>query len=113
MHHHGWRKLAPNKRPLQSDPVTREAFKKLPETLERITAEWAQGAPAQLIFQHEARFGRNSDLRSAWAPKLIRPLCTAMLIHEYTGSYAAIHIGERGTLMLPSVNGECVRVFLK
>ncbi|TAG03673.1 MAG: hypothetical protein EAZ43_06580 [Betaproteobacteria bacterium] len=113
MHHHGRRRLAPNKRPPQSDPVTQEAFKKLLETPERIKAEWAQSAPVQLIFQHEARFGRISDLRSAWAPKLTRPLCTAMLIHEYTGSSAAIHIGERGTLMLPSVNGECVRVFLK
>ena len=44
----------------------------------------------------------------------IRPLCTAMLTHEYTYAYAAVDVdtGELNTLILPSVNGECMQVFL-
>ncbi len=66
------------------------------------------------MFQDEARFGRINDVRRAWAPKPIRPLCTAMLTHEYTYAYAAVDVdsGELDTLMLPSVNGECMQIFL-
>ena len=66
------------------------------------------------MFQDEARFGRINDVRRAWAPKPIRPLCTAMLTHEYTYAYAAVDVdsGELDTLILPSVNGECMQVFL-
>jgi transposase len=66
------------------------------------------------MFQDEARFGRINDVRHAWAPKPIRPLCTAMLTHEYTYAYAAVDVdsGELDTLILPSVNGACMQVFL-
>ena len=36
------------------------------------------------MFQDEARFGRINDVRRCWAPKPVRPLCQAMLTHEYT-----------------------------
>ena len=66
------------------------------------------------MFQDEARFGRINDVRRCWAPKPIRPLCRAMLTHEYTYAYAAIDIdtGELDSLILPSVNTECMQVFL-
>ena len=66
------------------------------------------------MFQDEARFGRINDVRHAWAPKPIRPVCTAMLTHEYTYAYAAVDVdtGEFDSLILPSVNGECMQVFL-
>ena len=37
-----------------------------------------------------------------------------MLTHEYTDAYAAgdIDCGERDTLILPHVNGDCMQVFL-
>ena len=66
------------------------------------------------MFQDEARFGRINDVRRAWAPKPIRPLCTGMLTHEYTYAYAAVDVdsGELDTLILPHVNGDCMQVFL-
>lgn len=66
------------------------------------------------MFQDEARFGRINDVRRCWAPQPMRPLCTAMLTHEYTYAYAAVDVdtGELDTLILPSVNGECMQVFL-
>ena len=66
------------------------------------------------MFQDEARFGRINDVRRCWAPKPIRPLCRAMLTHEYTYAYAAVDIdtGELDSLILPSVNTECMQVFL-
>ena len=66
------------------------------------------------MFQDEARFGRINDVRHAWAPKPIRPVCTAMLTHEYSYAYAAVDVdsGELDCLILPSVNGECMQVFL-
>lgn len=66
------------------------------------------------MFQDEARFGRINDVRRCWAPQPMRPLCTAMLTHEYTYAYAAVDVdtGELDTLILPSVNSQCMQVFL-
>jgi transposase len=66
------------------------------------------------MFQDEARFGRISDVRRCWAPKPVRPLCQAMLTHEYTYAYAAVNIenGTLDTLVLPHVNTECMQIFL-
>ena len=65
------------------------------------------------MFQDEARFGRINDVRRCWAPKPVRPLCRAMLTHEYTYAYAAVDVdtGELDSLILPSVNTECMQVF--
>ena len=50
------------------------------------------------MFQDEARFGRINDVRRYWAPRPVRPLCQAMLTHEYTYAYAAVDVasGELG-----------------
>lgn len=66
------------------------------------------------MFQDEARFGLIADVRRAWAPKPIRPLCCGMLTHEYTYAYAAVDIltGELDALILPHVNTPCMQVFL-
>ena len=55
------------------------------------------------MFQDEARFGRINDVRRCWAPKPVRPLCQAMLTHEYTYAYAAVDVltGELDSLTLP------------
>jgi transposase len=87
--------------------------KKLPELLAQIRAEWAQG-PIRLMFQDEARFGRINDVRRCWAPKPLRPVCQAMLTHEYTYAYAAVDVasGEVDSLILPHVNTPCMQIFL-
>jgi len=66
------------------------------------------------MFQDEARFGRINDVRRCWAPKPIRPLCKAMLTHEYTYAYAAVDVqrGVLDTLVLPHVNTDCMQIFL-
>ena len=66
------------------------------------------------MFQDEARFGRISDVRRCWAPKPLRPICRAMLTHEYTYAYAAVDVrtGELDSLILPHVNTECMQLFL-
>lgn len=55
------------------------------------------------MFQDEARFGRINDVRQCWAPKPLRPLCKAMLTHEYTYAYAAVEpaTGIMNALILP------------
>jgi transposase len=66
------------------------------------------------MFQDEARFGRINDVRRCWAPKPLRPVCQAMLTHEYTYAYAAVDVvsGEMDSLILPHVNTACMQVFL-
>ena len=66
------------------------------------------------MFQDEARFGRINDVRRCWAPKPMRPLCQAMLTHEYTYAYAAVEAksGELDSLILPHVNTDCMQLFL-
>jgi len=70
--------------------------------------------PLRLMFQDEARFGRISDCRRAWAPRPVRPLVKAMLTHEYTYAYAAVSPldGRFDSLVLPHVNTVCMQIFL-
>ena len=92
--------------------------KKLPETLAAIDKEWPKEGPGtgplKLMFQDEARFGRISDVRRCWAPYPVRPLCRAMLTHEYTYAYGAVDVtsGEFDSLILPHVNTPCMQIFL-
>ena len=66
------------------------------------------------MFQDEARFGRINDVRRCWAPLPMRPVCRAMLTHEYTYAYGAVDVvtGELDSLILPHVNTECMQIFL-
>lgn len=66
------------------------------------------------MFQDEARFGRISNVRRCWAPKPLRPICQAMLTHEYTYVYGAVDVctGELDSLILPHVNTDCMQLFL-
>lgn len=66
------------------------------------------------MFQDEARFGRINDVRRCWAPRPLRPLCQAMLTHEYTYAYAAVDAlsGQMDSLILPHVNTHCMQLFL-
>lgn len=66
------------------------------------------------MFQDEACFGRISDVRRCWAPYLMRPMCQAMLTHEYTYAYGAVDActGELDSLILPQVNAGCMQLFL-
>ena len=66
------------------------------------------------MFQDEARFGRISDCRYCWAPYPLRPTVKAMLTHQYVYAYAAVSPmdGCVDSLVLPSVNGECMAHFL-
>jgi transposase len=66
------------------------------------------------MFQDEARFGRINDVRRCWAPAPVRPLCQAMLTHEYTYAYGAVDVvsGEFDSLILPHVNTDCMQLFL-
>jgi hypothetical protein len=88
--------------------------KKLPETLAAIRKDWAQGQAIKLMFQDEARFGRISDVRRCWAPMPLRPICQAMLTHEYTYVFGAVDVctGELDSLILPQVNTACMQLFL-
>jgi len=67
-----------------------------------------------VMFQDEARFGRINDVRRCWAPYPLRPLCQAMLTHEYTYAYAAVDVvsGAMDSLILPHVNTECMQIFI-
>ena len=87
--------------------------KKLPEALAALSAD-AAASPVKLMFQDEARFGRISDVRRCWAPFPVRPLCQAMLTHEYTYAYGAVDVvtGELDSLILPHVNTDCTQIFL-
>ena len=66
------------------------------------------------MFQDEARLGRINDIRRAWAPKPMRPLCQAMITHEYTYAYAAVDVmsGQLDSLILPHVNTDGMQLFL-
>lgn len=89
--------------------------KKLPEEIKAGQSGFKEVAPLRLMFQDEARFGRISDTRHCWCPKPMRPVAKAMVTQEYTYAYAAVSPvdGVLDTLILPSVNGSCMEIFLK
>ncbi len=68
----------------------------------------------RVMFQDDARFGRISDVRQCWCPKPLRPVVQAMVTQEYTYAYAALSPadGHMDSLVLPNVNGTCMKVFL-
>ncbi len=74
--------------------------------------DWRKLAPDKR--PDEARFGRINDVRRCWAPKPMRPLCQAMLTHEYTYAYASCEpaTGVMEALILPQVNTQCMQIFL-
>ena len=88
--------------------------KKLGEYIEEIEGNWLGDQPILLLFQDEARFGRISDIRKCWCPKPYRPLCQAMITHEYTYAYAAVSVadGQMDSLILPHVNSAGRQIFL-
>ena len=93
---HGWRKLAAHKRHPQSDIAERKRNGgKLPQRLCQLRALGSNQVPIKLMFQDKARFGRINDVRRCWAPKPVRPLCQAMLTHEYTYAYVAVGCADR------------------
>ena len=53
-------------------------------------------------------------VRRCSAPYPIRPLCRAMLTHEYTYAYGAVDVvsGELDSLILPHLNTDCMQIFL-
>ena len=55
-----------------------------------------------------------NDVRRCWAPRPVRPLCRAMMTHEYTYAYGAVDVlnGELDSLILPHVNTDCMQIFL-
>jgi transposase len=67
------------------------------------------------MFQDEARFGRISDVRRCWCPRPLRPLVRAMVTQEYSYAYTALcpMDGRMDSLILPHVNGCCMRIFLE
>ena len=68
-----------------------------------------------LLAQDEARFGRISEARRAWAPPGVRPLCPRQVVREslYVFAAAAPATGELCALVLPHCNTEAMSLFLR
>jgi hypothetical protein len=66
------------------------------------------------MFEDEARFGRISEPRRAWAPPGVRPRVASRIVREYGYSYAAVspHDGVLDSLVLPEVNASLMSLFL-
>jgi transposase len=78
------------------------------------TRQAQRGLRLQLWFEDEARFGRMTDPRRAWALPGVRPLVPRRIERESGYAYAAVapHEGARVSLVLPEVNAELMSLFL-
>src|SRR5215470_689164 len=65
--------------------------------------------------EDEARFGRVSIPRRAWAPPGMRPCAPQHIVREYTHVYAAVAPaeGKMTSLILPSADTEMMNLFLE
>ena len=65
--------------------------------------------------EDEARFGRISIPRRAWAPPGVRPHAPRQIVRDYTHVYAAVAPaeGKMTSLILPSADTEMMSLFLE
>jgi transposase len=79
-----------------------------------VAKQAAAGRSLRLMFEDEARFGRISDPRRAWAPPDVRPRVASRIVREYGYAYAAVspHDGVLDSLVLPEVNADTMSLFL-
>jgi transposase len=103
--------LAPRRQPEAAGSIQ----KKLRRRVRTEAIRQAQrGLRLRLWFEDEARFGRMTDPRRAWAPPGVRPLVPRRIEREYGYAYAAVapHEGALVSLVLPEVNAELMSLFL-
>jgi transposase len=69
----------------------------------------------KLMFQDEARFGRLKQPKRCWAPRHIQPEVPSQIIREYEYVYGVVdpHKGDSLFFVLPSMETECLNLFLK
>jgi transposase len=80
----GWRKLVPRPDHPDASRKQQQAFKKLRRRVRTEATRPAQrGLRLRLWFEDEARFGRMTDPRRAWAPPGVRPLVPRRIEREY------------------------------
>jgi transposase len=98
----------------------KKQWRRLKKTFQELVEKNRQEAQKQkmnfrVMFQDEARFGRINDPRRCWAPKGVRPEVSKQIIREYTYAYAAVSPvdGSCFSLILPSMTGECMSIFLE
>ncbi len=72
-HRHAWRKIGPRPRHIKQSLLSRRNLKKLPIIVKEAIADLSGDMPIRILFHDEARFGRISDRRRCWAPRLNRP----------------------------------------
>ncbi len=70
--------------------------------------------PVRILFQDEARFGRISDRRRCWAPRIQRPEVAQQVIREFLYAVAAVDPfrGDMAALVMPWVDTEVMSLFL-
>lgn len=66
------------------------------------------------MFQDEARFGRISEARRAWAPYPERSMVCTSHVREFVYAFAAAspHDGHLDSLVLPWADAACMNLFL-
>jgi transposase len=115
-----WRKLVPRPQHPDADLAAQETHKKkLPEQVAAAVsarAGWTQEdtRPLILMAQDEGRFGRISEVRRAWAPPGVRPICPRQIVRESLYVFAAVAplSGELSALILPRGDPEAMNLFL-
>ncbi len=114
LHRLDWKKIALDKRRPQSDPQAQDEWKKTPPNACRNPPRLGAMQSHQADVPGRGALVKHiSDVRRCWVSKPIRPICQAMLTHEYTYAYGVVDvcIGELDRLILPHVNTECMQLF--
>ena len=101
----------------KAEKKSRRLLKKLPSLIAEQLASRDPNdkRPAVIVAQDEARFGRISDTRRAWAPEKTRPISPRQIIRKYVYVYAAVcpKLGKMTSLILPWTNTDMMNIFLK
>ena len=88
---HDIRKVQPDTKHPNSDPIAQEEFKtNFPIYIGQALQKNYEEKPVLLMFQDEARFGRISDPRACWARRPYRPVVDLALVRQFQYIFGAI-----------------------
>lgn len=114
LHRHNWRKLAPDKRHPQSNPVAQEDWKKTPRNARRNPPGLGQKRTDPTDVSGRGAFWAHQRRASVLGSQARTTAMSSYADHEYTYAYAAgeAKSGELDSLILPHVNTDCMQLFL-
>ena len=109
LHRHGWRKLAPDKRPPKTDVAVQDEWKKTPRPSRRNRRPVARRRPLPTDVSGRSAFRENLGYPALWVPQADPTALPGQVTQEYTYAAVSVSDGQRDSLVLPTSTATACR----